>query len=218
MPDFSHITACNDVSEEEIERALAPARSFDEASPRERLIALAARMAEVATPGAGAPRLLSLAARAAARDWLEGKLFVRLIGDHEVSVLELLVDDGLSRQRILGPLRVDVPLDEFGDALEAEPALFEPLIPIEWTDRRMLLESSAMPVSRAPKVSAFASGLMRAVAGRTAGAPEQPSDKPARAEPAKPPPRRSRSIASFEKPAPTLVFDTEDDAEKSKRR
>jgi hypothetical protein len=175
-------------------------------------------MAEVATPGAGAPRLLVLAARAATRDWLEGRLFVRLIGDHEVSVLELLVDDGLSRQRIAGPLRVDVPLDEFGDALEAEPALFDPLIPTEWTDRRMLLESSAMPASRAPKVTAFASGLMRAVAGRTASAGEPAGAKPARPKPPKPPPRRSRSIASFEKPAPTLVFDTDDDADKPRRR
>ena len=208
---FDHITSCAQVTDTEIDAALAPARSFDESSPRERLLALTARMARVATPGEGAPRLLLVAARAAQRDWIEGQLVVRLIGDHEVSVLELLVDDGLSRQRIAGPLRVDVPIAEFGEALEREPELYEPLIATELGARRILLESSASPPSRTAKPSAFASGLMRAVAGR-ASSTEARQPKP-RARPPKPPPRRPRTLGDFDKPMPTLVFDDADEDE-----
>jgi hypothetical protein len=125
-----------------------------------------------------------------------------------VSVLELLVDDGLSRQRIAGPLRVDVPLDEFTAALDSGPELFEPLVATELSARRIELESGASPPSRAPKLTAFSSGLMPAVAGRGTSA-DKPA-APARAKPPKPPPRRRSSIGSFEKPTATLVFDDDE--------
>jgi hypothetical protein len=191
---FAHIASCLDLSDEDIQRALAPAKSFSEPSPRARTLALITHLTEIATPNSGAPNILLVAAHLATRDWLEGDLIVRLIGDAELSVLELLVDDGVSRERIAGPLRIDVPLAEFRETVAKRP---EDLVPLVRTDdlsaRRITLRAARHPQSRPPKLSAFASGLMPAVAGRTAQ------------------PKAPRDPLTFEKAVPTLVFDDDKD-------
>ncbi|HMR74280.1 MAG TPA: hypothetical protein PKD61_04185, partial [Polyangiaceae bacterium] len=139
-PDFRHIESCLAVTDDVIEDALSAARSMAEPTPRMKTLALIARMAEVAKPGRAAPKLLVVLAHMALKDWLDGLLRVRLIGDPEISVLELLVDDGLSSQRIMGPVRIDVPFDEFRRSLEMHPEFVLPLmIDGELEDRRVEL-------------------------------------------------------------------------------
>jgi hypothetical protein len=115
-------------------------------------------MVTVATAGTGAPRMLVLLARMAKRDWIEGDLVVRLIGDSELSVLELFVDDAMSRERIAGPWRIDVPLDEFAGAVEKNAGQILPLMPTERSERRLELRGTRdqRAQQRKGSISAFA--------------------------------------------------------------
>ncbi|MEZ4225078.1 MAG: hypothetical protein R3B13_29260 [Polyangiaceae bacterium] len=127
-PDFGHIESCDAVGDEVIAEALAAASSMAAATPRMKTLALIERMAEVAKPGRGAPKILVVLAHMASKSWLDGLLRVRVIGDSELSVVEALVDDGLSSQRVVGPLRVDVPFEEFRRAIELHPEFVAPLV------------------------------------------------------------------------------------------
>jgi hypothetical protein len=161
MLDLDQIASCLDVTDDHIRDALASARSLSDPSPREKSLALLGRMVSVAQPASGAPRILVLLARMAKRDWLEGDLVVRLIGDTELSVLELFVDDGASRERIAGPLRIDVPMDEFGAALARNPGHFVPLVALERSPRRIELRGTRdyFVQQRKASISAFAAEL-----------------------------------------------------------
>jgi hypothetical protein len=165
-------------------------------------------------------------------------LIVRLIGDDEVTVLEILVDDGLSRERIAGPLRVDVSLAEFRNAIHLKPFLIRPLdVDGKPEPRRIVLRSMRGLLDTGPaSFSTAASGLMRAVSGedalaaartRVVGAPgaKVPAPAPAarKATPRAPPPRasarkpegpagrekRPKSLVSFERPVATIEFPEE---------
>ncbi|MBX3128055.1 MAG: hypothetical protein KF718_15130 [Polyangiaceae bacterium] len=190
MADLDRITSCLDVTDDDIRTALAAVRSFSEASPRDKTLALLGRMVEVARPASGAPRILVLLARMAKRDWLEGDLVVRLIGDTELSVLELLVDDGASRERMAGPLRLDVPMHEFASALERSPKHFMPLVALELSPRRIELRGTRdqHTEQRKGSISAFAvelkTGLSESARGQTTEAPKK--------QPPPLPPRRPR--------------------------
>jgi len=87
--------------------------------------------------------MLLVIAHMATRDWLEGELQVKLIGDDDLSLLELFVDAGLSRERILGPVRIDAPLREFRTALELHPERIAPLSVRSLEERRIELETTA---------------------------------------------------------------------------
>jgi hypothetical protein len=186
--DLGQIASCLDVSDDHIREALASARSLSDPSPRDKSLALLGRMVSVAKPASGAPRILVLLARMAKRDWLEGDLVVRLIGDSELSVLELFVDDGASRERIAGPLRIDVPMDEFGAAIERNAGHFVPLVAHERSPRRIELRGTRdhFAQQRKASISAFAVELKREVGGK----PGEPRD--AHQEPPPLPPKRSR--------------------------
>lgn len=190
MAELDRITSCSDVTDDDIRTALAAVRSFAEPSPREKTLALLGRMVEVARPASGAPRILVLLARMAKRDWLEGDLVVRLIGDTELSVLELLVDDGASRERMVGPLQLDVPLHEFSSALERNPTHFVPLVALELTPRRIELRGTRdqHAEQRKGSISAFAVELKTGLSEPERGQPAQGSRK----KPPPLPPRRSR--------------------------
>lgn len=187
MLDLEKIATCLDVTDDHIRDVLSAAKSLSEPGPRERSLALLRRMVAIAQPGTGAPRMLVLLARMAKRDWIEGDLIVRLIGDTELSVLELLVDDGASRERIAGPLRIDVPLGELVDAVDKNAAQFLPLVASDRTDRRLELrgKSDYFAQHRKASISAFAFGLKAGLE-----LPEEKStSEPARNKPP-PPPRR----------------------------
>ncbi|MCA9594591.1 MAG: hypothetical protein KC776_14805 [Myxococcales bacterium] len=106
-------TSCQDVTDELIESAFAPVQSLSDTPPRERAFALLERMAEVARPHDDAARILDVLGRMASSTWIEGELSVVVRGFGEFSEIDVLTFDGLSYTRIIQPLPVSVPLDEF---------------------------------------------------------------------------------------------------------
>ncbi len=195
VPDYSHIQSCLSVGDDTIAEALASARSMNEPSPRKKMLALVERMAEVATPNRGAAKILIVLAHMASRDWLDGNLFVRLIGDHELAVLELLVNDGVTTQRLLGPVRIDVPFAEFRRALQLKPEMVLPLqVDGEVEERRVELRSSARTRkdSMPPSLSALSDGLVPFLSGSGRKLPEIISQAPASKE--RPPLRAARPV------------------------
>lgn len=107
-------------------------------------------------------------AHIATRDWLEGELIVKIIGDDEVCVLELFVDDGLTRTRLLGPLKMDTAFREFRAALALHPNLLLPLAVDGAVEERRVelrttsaLRRSSMP----PSFSAVSASLLPMVGG-----------------------------------------------------
>ncbi len=221
--DYSRIQSCIDVTDDDIKEALSPAQSLAEPTPRQRALALLERMASVAQPRQGAPRILVLVANMAMHDWIEGDLEVKLIGDDEITVLELLVDDGMSQERIAGPTRVDVSIAEFRNAVNLRPDLIRPLAATGRIEpRRITLRGSRsrLDENAPPSFSAFASGLMRAVSGKALGSqklravrlenvPARTAPAPPATPPRPPPPRGKKSIATYERAAPTIEFPEE---------
>lgn len=168
MRPFTAIKSCLDVTDQDIADALAPARSLIEPGPRERSLALVTHMASVAQRGRGAPKILLLLAHIATKDWLDGTLDVKLIGDDEVAVLEAFVNDGLSRVRLVGPLRIDAPLAEFTGALRTHGHLVLPLVVKgKLEPRRVELETSVAVrrTSMPPSFSAVSASLLPMVGG-----------------------------------------------------
>jgi hypothetical protein len=183
--DLSELNSCLDVRDEHINRALAAARSLSDPSPREKALLLLEHMVKIAAPNSGVPRMLVLFAQMARRDWIEGDLIVRLIGDAELTVVELLIDDGASRERIAGPLRVDVPLEEFRGAVAQNSAQLASLKPEENTPRRLLLRGTRdhRALRRKPSISAFALDLGHVTGVKAVTKPDPPVREPAPPEP-----------------------------------
>ncbi len=210
-PDFRHIESCLAVTDDVIQEALAAARSMAEPTPRMKCLALIERMAEVAKPGRAAPKILVVLAHVALKDWLDGLLRVRLIGDPDVTVLELTVDDGLSSERIMGPVRIDVPFEEFRRSLEMRPEFVLPLV-VEGELEERRVELATAPQSRhntvPPAMSVVAESLIPMVGEHGRELPpivsripeslakDRPAPEPAeepeakKAGPPGPPPRR----------------------------
>ncbi len=187
--------SCLEVGDEHITQALAPAKSLSDPSPRDKSLALLAKMVEIATPNSGAPRMLVLLAQMARRDWIEGELLVRLIGDAELTVLELLSDDGVSRERIAGPLRIDVPLEEFRTAIAQNSAQLASLAALENAPRRLVLRGTRdhRVHKRKPSISAFALDLSHVTGvgpGKKADAPPPGPEQPRRGPPPLPSQKR----------------------------
>jgi hypothetical protein len=195
VPDLSELKSCLDVKDEHITQALAAARSLSDPSPRDKALALLEHMVKIAAPNTGVPRVLVLFAQMARRDWIEGDLMVRLIGDSELTVIELLVDDGASRERIAGPLRVDVSLEEFRAAVAQNTAQLASLKPVENTERRLVLRGTRdhRALRRRPSISAFALDLGHVTGVKAVSKPDPPQHEPA-------PPPASAPPAAPEKP------------------
>lgn len=210
MRPLTSITSCLEVTDQDIRDALAPARSFHEPGPRARTMALVQHMAKIARPGAGAPKILIVLAHMATHDWLEGELEVKLVGDHEVSVLELFVDVGFGRERFLGPSRIDAPLRELADAVRAHPHVIEPLVaagPV--TDRRVELRTTqALRMTSAPpSFSAVSASLLpismgagRALPQIVSSPPPELLEVPEVAEPPAPAPEARRAFKPLSLP------------------
>ncbi len=161
--DLSKISSCLDVSDELIRAALAPARSLDEQSPRQRVSRLVTRMAEVATARQGAPKILLVFAHMATADWLEGELVVKLIGDAELTVIEALVDDVSTAERVIGPLELNVPFDELLAVVRSSIEVIRPLaVDGVIEPRRVVLRTTAelRRTSMPPAYSAVSDSLL----------------------------------------------------------
>ena len=207
MLDLSELKSCLDVKDEHITQALTAARSLSDPSPRDKALSLLDHMVKVAAPNTGVPRMLVLFAQMARRDWIEGDLVVRLIGDAELTVVELLVDDGASRERVAGPLRVDVSLEEFRAAVAQNTAQLASLKPLENTPRRLVLRGTRdhRALRRKPSISAFALDLGHVTGVKAISKPDAPPpapEPPPAPAPAPEKPRRGPPpLPAQEKPA-----------------
>jgi hypothetical protein len=127
---FAHVSRCLDLTETDFDKGI---------DTREMCQKLVTQIGKVAKPESGAPKLLLLFARMAQKgcDWLDGALRVDLVGDDQVTVVEVLEDAGGVRERIFPPVALQVPLSEFSRAVQRVPHMIEPLELVASSKRRM---------------------------------------------------------------------------------
>jgi hypothetical protein len=120
--DFAAITRCFELTEDAI---------ADAAESRDGTRALLEHMARVSSPDSGAAKVLLLLARlatTAASEWMDGDLYVEIIGDGQITAIELTSDlGGGMRERLFQPVRFKAPLDEFTRAIDRVPHMLNPL-------------------------------------------------------------------------------------------
>jgi hypothetical protein len=117
--DLSTLASCTELTVEHAKQA---------ASSSTEIRMLLKRVAEIARPGEGCPKILMAIARLVGQDWVEGELRVELSGDDESTCLMILCEYGVGiRERMFPMVRFRVPLDEFERALELAPQLVLPL-------------------------------------------------------------------------------------------
>jgi hypothetical protein len=136
MSSFGHITRCISLDDKDVREAVAS---------RSETKALLDHMAGISKPNEGGPKVLLVFARMAtsACDWLDGELRVEVVGDGEVSVIEVMTElGGGLRERALPSFSVAVPLSEFARAVERVPRMILPLIVKAKTERRLVLVST----------------------------------------------------------------------------
>jgi hypothetical protein len=86
------------------------------------------RVAEIAKPGEGCPKIMMALARLVGQPWVDGDLRIELSGDDTSTTMNVMCDYGVGiRERLLPLTRFDVPIDEFERALELAPKLVLPL-------------------------------------------------------------------------------------------
>jgi hypothetical protein len=150
MGAFDHIARCISLGNEDVHDAVAS---------RAGTKALLDHMAFIAKPNEGGPKILLIFARMAtsACDWLDGELRVEIVGDGEISVIELMTElGGGLRERALPSFAVGVPLSEFVRAVERVPRMIQPLIVKAKTERRLVLVSNVERAGRSLPPSAVA--------------------------------------------------------------
>jgi hypothetical protein len=137
VDDFSHIKRCIELTEQDVARAV---------ESREDTRVLLAHLATIAAPGTGVAKSLLVFARMAttACEWLDGDLRIEIVGDAEVSAIEVLEELGMGmRERVFPPLAFMTPLEEFARAVERVPHMIAPLAVQSKTARRMVLGATA---------------------------------------------------------------------------
>jgi hypothetical protein len=136
MSELAHITRCLDLGEADIAKAVAS---------RESTRALLDHLSRIGKPSSGAPKLLLLLARLAttACDWLDGDLRIEIVGDEQVSVVEIMTElGGGTRERVFSAFVMQVPLSEFVRAVERVPHMIAPLGVKVQTARRIVLTAT----------------------------------------------------------------------------
>src|SRR4051812_5564164 len=112
MSLYTHIKRCLELSDRDIDTAIADRRLAK---------ALLDHLAKISKPGDGAPKLLLVFAKMAAQpvDWVDGALRIDMVGDADVTVVEVLSELGLGmHERVFPSFRMSVPLEEFARAVE----------------------------------------------------------------------------------------------------
>jgi hypothetical protein len=103
------------------------------------------RVAEIAQPGEGCPKIMMALARLVGQPWVEGDLRIELSGDDTSTTMNIMCDYGVGiRERLLPLTRFGVPIDEFERALELAPKLVLPLR-ISEEDGKLVLTPLATP-------------------------------------------------------------------------
>ena len=119
MLDLEKLDSCTE---------LTSAHAKEAASSSTSMRALLERVAAIARPDEGCPKVLTAVAYLVGQDWVDGRLHVELAGDDEATTLTIMADYGVGiRERILPITRLPVPFDEFARALELAPGLVLPL-------------------------------------------------------------------------------------------
>jgi hypothetical protein len=129
---YDHIKRCLQLAEKDMLEAVAS---------REDCKALIVHLSSISKPSDGGPKLLVLFARMATSvcDWLEGDLRIEIVGDGDVSVVELMTElGGGMRERVFSAFPMNVPLTEFARAVERVPHMIEPLRIQLKTPRRLV--------------------------------------------------------------------------------
>ena len=122
MGNYAHIKRCVELTEGDIAKA---------AASREGTKALLEHLAARSAPNTGGAKILLVLARIATKaacGWLDGDLRIEIVGDTEVSVLEVMCElGGGMRERVFSPFPLKVPLVEFTRAIERVPHMVAPL-------------------------------------------------------------------------------------------
>ena len=226
MRDLSTLRSCVAVTDRDIEDALAPSPSPADPSPRDRTLALVRRMAEIAKPRAGAPKILMVLGKMATQDWMKGELVVRLNAAGDSTQLELMADEGAPASTREAPLTINAPLQEFGNALDRRPDLILPLqVEGRFGPQEAVLRmtEARRRTTQPPPLSAVSDELLHAVIDGSLPSPPLPlvhSDAPhaqARGPKSSPPvPSSPPKPAYSELPASLAQFDSEPPDEKPK--
>ncbi len=140
--DLSRIKRCFELTDGDVAAAVQTSAGAK---------ALIDHMASIAKPNQGAPKILLLFARmtTTACDWLDGYLRVEIVGDKDVTVIELLTElGGGLRERALPSFSMKVPVSEFVRAVERVPKMVEPLAVKTKSDKRLVLVAVADPRGR----------------------------------------------------------------------
>jgi len=120
--DFSELASCGDIDASHADAAVAS---------KDAMRKLLARVAQIAHPEEGCPKLLLVLGRLARGDvsWLEGGICAELADDEGHTILTILSDVGFGLFEPLFPaVRLDAPLDEFLRAVKLAPKMFAPLV------------------------------------------------------------------------------------------
>lgn len=137
MTNFTHLKRCLEIGEREVAAAVAT---------RDACKDLLDHLTVITRPKDGAPKILIVFGRMAttACDWIEGDLRIEVMGDGDVTVIEIMSELGPGlRERIFAAFGLNVPFDEFTRAIERVPALMEPLTLASKTTRRLIFVASA---------------------------------------------------------------------------
>lgn len=105
---------------------------------RERFRAFLDRVAAVAAPEDGGPKVLLACAALSSCAWLSAPLRVELEGDENATRVSLL-SDGAFRERVFPVVALNVPFDEFVRAVRLAPQLFSPLVVRDSAPARLVL-------------------------------------------------------------------------------
>ncbi len=142
--DLAALASCGDLTSEHAKQA---------ASSSAEIRTLLKRVAEIAKPGEGCPKVLMAVAHLVGQPWVEGDLRVELSGDDVSTTINIMCDHGFGiRERLLPLARFTVPIDEFERALELAPRLVLPLR-ISDEEGKMVLTPLLTPESRVKSVA-----------------------------------------------------------------
>jgi hypothetical protein len=136
MSNFAHLKRCLELRERDIVTAVAERAMCKE---------LLQHLASISKPNDGGPKILLVYARMAttACDWIDGELRIEIMGDGEVSVVELMSElGGGLRERVLPSFGMSVPLVEFTRAVERVPHMIAPLTARSQTARRVVFSAT----------------------------------------------------------------------------
>jgi len=172
MGGYAHITRCAELSEDDIVSALEDRRSAK---------MLLDRLARVAQPNEGAPKVLHFLGRMAKGevDWIDGTLHVEVIAEGDTVRVDVLSDVGIGMQERLFPsLKMAAPFEEFTRMVDLMPRMFEPLAVVTEEAKRLVLEAGVdarWPTSIPKSVAIAEDSLYRRKGSRPKmEAPESP--------------------------------------------